>query len=151
MCFYVTLVLTIANSVQGCLEIAEHGARVKLEGTWLLKKAESDGNRVPDRVLDELKLEWTFGNRTLRIKNNPLVASREELATYRVRVRKDVCCIDIMDSQGKTMEGIFSVEKDKLTICIRPAGWGRPTVFRSEKKPSAVVLEFVRSTVKGMN
>ncbi|HXD86470.1 MAG TPA: TIGR03067 domain-containing protein [Urbifossiella sp.] len=116
----------------------------QLQGRWELqwmereeKRQESDGTAVVTIKGDR----WMFGKREIGVieidpSTNPMVID--------IRVKKDLAEAD----KGQTLEGIFKLDGDRLTICFSrsrgEAGKERPTAFSTKGNARMVLQEFKR-------
>ena len=100
-----------------------------LKGTWKIVSAERDGKPQEKPVGDKV----TFEGATLTIQGK----EQDHKGTYKVDAGKKPKQIDITPGDGpqkdQVMEGIYSVEKDELKICIAKPGSARPTDFMTKE------------------
>ncbi len=109
----------------------------RLEGRWKVVALESEGRKATAAELEAMKEgAWVF-----KADRVSFVDPRtpEVTSVFKVRPGKDPKEIDLTGlegaQKGKTMEGIYKLEKDRLTICLRDlasASMKRPRDFATE-------------------
>jgi uncharacterized protein (TIGR03067 family) len=114
-------------------------------GVWIGEKAVRDGK---DRPVPEGGIVFTFAaDGKLNVKEG----NREpkEGATYKLDAKKSPGEIDIIPPEGKdepTIQGIFKIEGETLTICISgPSAAGRPTKFESAEGSQTMLMILKRA------
>jgi uncharacterized protein (TIGR03067 family) len=114
----------------------------KFQGTWEATKVTYNG--------DDLSSDDT-GTISMKVKGDEATvdASKKVKGEYgKVKLKIDPTTtpktIDVSiaagGQKGITIEGIYKLEKDKLTICARVAGMERPTKFDSPAGESIVLI-----------
>jgi len=113
----------------------------ELLGTWEAKKSETSNGTFP------FTAHWEFKSDIFRV----LVKSLERAKwKYRLNSKKNPKEIDLTPPGGKTVKGIYKVEKDTLTICYVDTSVDgaekkdRPTSFDPKKRDDVKVITFVR-------
>ena len=106
-----------------------------LVGVWNVVALESDGKKAP---ADEIKgMRWSVTESEVEFAD-----PGEEFGgktSYKLDLTKSPKHIDLVvpegPTKGKTMLGIYKLEKDRLVVCLRDAkeaDKGRPTEFSTE-------------------
>ena len=107
-----------------------------LEGTWKLSKLEVDGREAE---LGDRPLVWV-------IQGDKVLYGGEELAVLAKDGSTNPKTLDLkFASPRRTYEGIYSVDKETLTICVNSKTEGvkeRPHLFSTEGKPEWRLLVF---------
>jgi uncharacterized protein (TIGR03067 family) len=117
------------------------------EGTWKVVALEADGNKAPADALKGMSL--TFNGSELT-GTNPGVKT-DEKATVKLDLTKSPKQIDLTVTEGpqkgKTVQGIFKFEKERLIICMRgpeAVEKGRPKEFATEADSGLGMLTLER-------
>jgi uncharacterized protein (TIGR03067 family) len=106
-----------------------------LEGSWRVVALEADGRKAPSEALKGMS--WSFKGSEVQF------ADRGEKSDGKSSVKLDSSKtpkhIDLLGlegpEKGRTIQGIFKLEKDQLVICLRgaeAAKKGRPKEFMTE-------------------
>ncbi len=111
-------------------------ANKDLQGEWKVVALEADGSKAPEEALK--KMRWVIKGSKLRSSDSG--ENPEGESTIKTDVSKTPWHIDITalegPHKGKTVQGIYKLDKGRLTICLRDpdqAGKGRPTEFKTGK------------------
>jgi uncharacterized protein (TIGR03067 family) len=141
------VLLTAPSSPTIAGDAADKEAR-RLDGTWRFLSLKSDGEDAPEEVIG--KWRWVIRDRVLTI---PGPGNGEGKSSLKIDPSKSPKAIDItgVDGPGKgeTVECIYKIEGERLTICL-PGGKGgspgrpRPEEFSGGESMSLVVLERVK-------
>ena len=114
----------------------------QIQGTWALTGA-SDGGKPAKK--DSVGVMMEVKDDTLVIKEK----ARTEKVTFKLNGKGKVKHIDLKPAQGpgrpETIQGLYKLEKDALTICFIMGGKGRPADFND---PKARTLTFKRVAAK---
>ena len=114
----------------------DNDAKVLL-GTWDLVKAEKGGKPLPDSDSKGLKVEITKDEMVIVMPGR----DRKETAKYKLDMKSKPRGIDITPKgqDGKTVKGIYKIEKGELTMCWSEQGMERPTKFDDKSKALLVL------------
>jgi len=135
-------------AVLGLFEIAPASAAEpldELEGRWSVISMETDGVEGPKEIVENTRLTFMGKKLILTTMIGPLASGgRPEdykkttplklECTFEINPDKTPKQIDIMSPRGdgETMPGIYSIDGDKLTLCIRTSkALGRPEKFET--------------------
>ncbi len=118
-----------------------------LEGSWKVVALEADGRKTPAKELKGMR--WSFKGLEVQIADaGEKSAGKSSLKLDSSKTPKQ---IDLVVSEGpqkgKTMQGIFKFEKDRLVICLRgleAAKKGRPKEFMTEADSSLGMITLER-------
>jgi RNA polymerase sigma factor (sigma-70 family) len=113
----------------------------RLQGTWVAVSAEKGGKAAPDEFLTSLKI--TFAGDKITVRGG----GDAKEGTFKLDPAKKPKEIDLMH-EGKTAQGIYRLDGDKLTLCLDDADKGRPTEFKS-KAGTGLVLMVLRREKAG--
>jgi uncharacterized protein (TIGR03067 family) len=138
--FAVALVL-MSGAVVGLTRAADNAPKV-LDGTYKLISAERDGKLAPQGVIDAMTVEF---------KGDEFVVSTgpDDKKVAKVKVTADAKppTIDFLPAdgeyKGKTLPGIFKLDKGELTIAYTEKGGDRPKEFKSENDTVLLKLKKV--------
>src|SRR5262249_11520712 len=111
----------------------ETAEQARLKGTWVVESARKGTEKLPEEILKTIKVTFS-GN---QLKFEMLGESKD--GTYKVDPTQKPAAIDLtMD--GKTGEGIYRLNKDKLEICASEPGQPRPKDFKAESDQQMIVV-----------
>jgi uncharacterized protein (TIGR03067 family) len=111
----------------------------KLEGTWQLVLAETDGQKLPDEQVKQIRVVILAGKHTVYF-GDKIVA---EEVTFRVDPTKKPKQVDDTLKDGKKIRGIYELQGDTLRSCVAAPDKDRPTEFTG-KKGSGYTLRVFR-------
>ncbi len=116
----------------------------ELEGVWACESAEVNGRKLDEATVKSLKL-------TLKGEQYKTERGGDVLfdSTYSLDTKADPKRIDMIGTEGelkgKPAQGIYQLDKDRLTMCYTMPGKERPKEFKSEEKSEAYLLVWRRS------
>ena len=121
----------------------------KLDGSWKVTSYEVNGRPINSNVI--LSQTWTFEGEKLAISRPPIgngVVSPVSKSTVKTDPKKSPMEIDHVLNASITRLGIYSIEGDKLTICLslQNNGTERPANFDGGQRILKYV--FTRATEK---
>ena len=113
----------------------------KILGTWDLVKAEKDGKPPPGDETKGMKIEITKDQLIISTTDR----DRKDVAGYKLDMKSKPRGIDIIPkgSDGKSIKGIYKLEKGELTMSWSEEGGERPTKF-DDKTRALLVLRKVK-------
>ena len=113
----------------------------KTDGTWVASEAEMNGKKWPKKAFANLKL-------TLKEGDYEVVAESPDKGTVTYNKKADPKEMDIKGvegpNKGKTIQAIYELKDDKLTICYDLSGKSRPTEFKTEPKTKLFLVTYER-------
>jgi uncharacterized protein (TIGR03067 family) len=118
----------------------------KLQGAWKATSLNYNGEDVATDGKGKIKL--VFKGDTASVQAGKRVT--DEYAKIQIKLDADTKpkCIDITISagsqKGASMEGIYKLEGDKFTLCVKVLGMERPTKFESPAGESSALIVFER-------
>jgi uncharacterized protein (TIGR03067 family) len=102
-----------------------------LQGKWKLVELQENGGKAPPERIKNTR--WTFkgvhveatedGDKWLKVGDIKLDPSKNP---------KQLELVGVGDFEGKTILGIYKLEKGRLTVCSRDPNKGRPTEFTAD-------------------
>lgn len=132
-----------AGEKKGDLELAK--------GTWVVISVEQDGKPLEKGIEALVKsMELTVAGNKVVVKVPPEVAKGKELPTIALKIdpKARPKSVDIEVNERGTVlnyKGIYSLEGDKLTLCIgTPAEAERPTDFTTKDNSMRMLGVFKR-------
>ena len=111
-----------------------------LQGVWQCVSFEEKGKALPEEQVKGLKLTFKGYKASHAGKDG-----KAEQATIKIDPLKKPKTIDMIllggPDKGKTVQGIYVIEGDTLTICGSQAGRERPTEFKGGKEVNLMVFK----------
>jgi uncharacterized protein (TIGR03067 family) len=120
----------------------------KLQGTWEATKVTYNGDDLSED--DTGKISMTVKGDEATVGANKTI--KEEYRKIKLKLDPTVMprTVDVVikggGKKGVTLEGIYKLEKDKLTICTKVLGMDRPDKFASPAGDSIVLIVMKRKT-----
>jgi len=109
---------------------AAKGELKKLEGTWGLVSGEAKGENLTESTIKSAKLTIVGHKYTVKVSENAIAGTQTIDPTTKPKG------IDATDTdgpnKGKTVFGIYKLEKGVFTVCLAPPGKDRPTEFTTK-------------------
>jgi uncharacterized protein (TIGR03067 family) len=147
---YPTLLLGAALTIAapGLKDPPEKGR--PLVGEWVAERATVAGAEQPGNV----RVRYVFrADGTWAMYDDDGRVSARDSQTYTVDAGKRPPAIDLSGSGPKggrrgTVEGIYKVDGDTLTLCLAMGKAGRPTAFESSKEAPTMLIVFKRAKAK---
>ena len=113
----------------------------KILGTWTLVSSEEGGQKGPAERLKDASVTFAKGG-----KMTAKMGEREQEFTLELNPAKKPKEFSATNDKGQTMNGIYKLEGDTLTVCFDRNGQ-RPTEFES-KEGTLIVLEVLKRAKK---
>ena len=110
-------------------DAAEAEAKKLLRGTWVVVSVESDGQKVPEKILRGEVVRFVVADETITIKVEDQVKAEEK---YTLDPAAQPAAIDLTDNDGRKVLGIYSLEGERLRVCWTERGKVRPTEFATK-------------------
>jgi RNA polymerase sigma factor (sigma-70 family) len=107
----------------------------KIVGTWAYVSVETQGEKVREDVKEARMTFAAAGKFTVKTNKG------EKEGTFKLGPAKKPKEITTTNDQGKTHNGIYKLDGDRLTICIHQEdGADRPTEFKTRKGTKLVLV-----------
>jgi len=119
----------------GCLIAAEaQDAAEKelkeLSGVYILESGEADGKKLPDKIVKASTLTIKGNKYTVKVGDNEF-SGNQKLAPTKTPKEIDATGTD-GEEKGKTMLGIYKLEKGVFTVYFALSGKARPKEFAAK-------------------
>ncbi len=100
----------------------------KLQGTWQLVSAETDGKKLPEETVKKIRVVIKGNKHTVHFGDK--VVARE--IPFTLDPTKDPKTTDDTLPDGKQIHGIYELKGDLLKSCVAGIGKRRPTKFAAQ-------------------
>ena len=141
-----SMVVSVVLVAGFALGAGEKTDKQRLQGVWQATSIEADGVQAPAEVTESLT--YTFKGDTLTMGPAAEPGSNSEF-TITLDPAKKPKTIDLKitkgSGKGKTMLGIYKIEKDGLLICFSET---RPTEFATKANSDTALVALKRKTAK---
>jgi uncharacterized protein (TIGR03067 family) len=101
----------------------------RFQGTWQLVRAESNGEKVPEERVRQVRVTITGNTHTVRFGDQVVVHDVSFAIDPTKTPREVTDTINDGPNKGKQILGIYALEGDTLTSCVAPIGKDRPAEF----------------------
>lgn len=114
----------------------------EVQGLWKPAEADLGGRKLPEKVLEPLRLELSKGKYTLTGAESP------DSGTYTLDDSKKPKAMDVKGTdgpnKGKTFPAIYEIDGDTLRICYDLAGKERPKEFKTARDTKLYLVIYKR-------
>jgi uncharacterized protein (TIGR03067 family) len=136
------LIVVSVASVGVCADPKEPKADKALNGWWRPHSAVMAGKELPSEELNHRYLQLANGEYMLN------QGDQVDEGTYKIGESENPKTITFVvtkgDNKGKTLLGIYEVDKKKLRICFDASGKTRPTKFESKPDTQSFLANYHR-------
>jgi uncharacterized protein (TIGR03067 family) len=109
----------------------------KLEGVYVMVSGEEKGEKLSDKIVNGASLTITGDKHTVKVGDKTIIG------THKLDPTKKPKEIDAMDTEGpfkgKTLLGIYKLEKGEFTVCFAGPGKDRPKEFTTKSGTGELV------------
>jgi uncharacterized protein (TIGR03067 family) len=116
----------------------------KLQGTWQLLSAETDGKLAPAEQVKKIRVVIKENSHTVYFGDKPLA----EKVRFEIDPTKKPKTTDDTLADGRVIRGIYELDGDTLRSCVAAIGKERPTEF-SAKAGTGQTLRVFRRMATG--
>jgi uncharacterized protein (TIGR03067 family) len=144
---YQTAIVVIAGLLAAVAGGQEKGATEmeRLAGKWECVAGANDGKPLGENTIKQLRLTLTKeGGYKTELGEQVLFDSTCKLDTAKQPPQIDMIGTEGAN-KGKTAQGIYRLEGDRLTICYTMPGHERPTQFESQPGSGATLVTWRRA------
>jgi uncharacterized protein (TIGR03067 family) len=120
--------------------LAARTDRARLQGAWKVTSGRANGKEGPEDAFKEARLE--FKGRHVR---GTTENGKTRRLTFKIDPRRRPKTIDLTNPARKqTILGIYSLEGDRLKLCLGAPGAARPTRFEAKEGTKTVLFHLKR-------
>jgi uncharacterized protein (TIGR03067 family) len=130
--------------VSGAGEDAAKEELARLQGTWQLVAAETDGKKAAEENVKQIRVVIRGGKHSVQFGEK--VIAKEVPFTIDPTKRPREVTDSLAD--GRTIRGIYELDGDTLRSCVAAVGKDRPTRFAAEAGSGHTLRIFRRVTEK---
>jgi uncharacterized protein (TIGR03067 family) len=112
----------------------------RLKGAWQATAVEQDGKRATDDVAKQMRLVFDGEELTVFAGDTVLMRGAAQLDPG-AKPKALTLASTAGRLKGQTVEGIYELDGDALTVCLGPPGGPRPAGFKSGKDQPLVVCK----------
>jgi uncharacterized protein (TIGR03067 family) len=112
----------------------------RLEGTWQLISAESEGKKSPDEQVAKIRVVIKDGKHSVYFSDKALAKE----VTFRIDPNKQPKTTDDLLEGNKIIRGIYELDGDTLRSCVAPIDKDRPTEFSARPGTGYTLRVFKR-------
>lgn len=120
-----------------------------LQGKWTAQSLVFGGENVPTEVANKLLIKISDGNATLvgglaKLNNMYVPTARTMEYKLILGTKGDLKTLDLKEDKegGRTIPGIYKLEKGKLILCLNYKNTDRPEKFESKEDTGIGLYEF---------
>src|SRR3954467_14497445 len=127
---FLALALVALAAAAACADDVDPEPKSKgkdVEGNWEVVKAIGDKGGPPPAGL---VLKFAKGKVSVSFMNQ-----KDKAHSYKLDTKKKPAHIDLTDENGKTVAGIYKIEKGELYVCIGERTGKRPADFAGKDDP----------------
>ena len=129
------------SSPSDLIDLAALGDLKALQGTWKATKVVYNGT---ERSIEKDMIQMTIKGDVATVQAAKNI--KKDYGKVKLKLDSSVTpksvdlSIELGGQKGTTMEGIYKLEKDTLTICAKVLGMDRPSKFESPAGESIVLI-----------
>jgi uncharacterized protein (TIGR03067 family) len=112
----------------------------KLEGTWQLVSAETDGKKAPDEQVKQIKVVIKGDHHTVWFGDKALAKN----VRFQIDPTQKPKTVDDTLDDGRMIHGIYELNGDTLRSCVAAVGKDRPTEFAAKAGSGHTLRVFQR-------
>jgi uncharacterized protein (TIGR03067 family) len=144
-CTRALLVMALAIAAQQWFPPGAHGDDAKdLNGTWVIVRAEANGEDLSDAFVGKSVLKVEGGKHTLRLGDEKTDGTHHLYPTQEPKAYD----LEVVGGplEGTKTLGIYRFDGDKLIMCSSPAGKPRPKEFSAAKGTDQLLIVWKRQS-----
>jgi uncharacterized protein (TIGR03067 family) len=119
---------------------AQDGAEKELknlEGVYVMVSGEANGERLPEKIVKASTLTLKGNKYTVKLGDDTHSGNQKVAPT---KTPKEIDATDTDGAnKGKTILGIYKVQKDVFTVYFAPPGKDRPKEFAAKTNPGEIL------------
>jgi len=113
----------------------------KLQGTWQLVSAETDGEKAPEERVQQIRVVIAGSKHTVYFGADAVAKD----VPFTLDPTKSPKATDDTLPDGQVVRGIYKLDGDILTSCVAQAGKDRPTEFKTKEGTDQILLSYKKA------
>jgi uncharacterized protein (TIGR03067 family) len=124
---------------------AIRGDLAKLQGTWQLLEAETDGRKMPEEQVKQFRVIIQGDRHTVQFGEQVLAKE----VRFQIDPTTEPRSVDDLLEDGRMIRGIYELQGDRLRSCVAGVSKDRPTEFTAKPGSGQTLRVFTRVKPEG--
>ena len=125
-------------------ETSKQDELARLQGTWQLLYAETNGSAAPAKTVRSIRVEIKGDHHSVYVGDKPVVHDVSFDIDPTVSPKTSDDTINEGEDKGKQIHGIYQLDGDTLISCVAKLGHERPKEFAADKGSGHTLRVFMK-------